>query len=249
MDVFRNIVNDTPCYGRITAKPSKYKYNLQLMIHFYTNYPRPGTFTSPWHSSLQLLYLWDKKVCLSITNAVKCPSLTKNGKLFFLCESPTLDASLPSWWCRINGFHFQLSFWRLKTNLQKKSRQNPNIYSCLFKKVCFHIWGSLESWSLHRPFTKNLVKLSFDSTEIKSPLDTNLHVVDFSNPLQLLDPMEGQLVQHLHLGLHLCLANVDELYARTSSKAVMAKSLAVLTMAFLASTLVMTPGGREGGIR
>ena len=52
MDVFRNIVNDTPCYGRITAKPSKYKYNLQLMIHFYTNYPRPGTFTSPSHSSL-----------------------------------------------------------------------------------------------------------------------------------------------------------------------------------------------------
>ena len=41
---------------------------------------------------------------------------------------------------------------------------------------------------------------------------------------------EGQLIQGLDLGLHLRLANVDELYARTSSS---------LTMAFLTSTLVM----------
>ena len=33
-----------------------------------------------------------------------------------------------------------------------------------------------------------------------------------------------------------------------AAEPVMAKSLAVLTMAFLASTLVMTPGGREGGL-
>ena len=73
-------------------------------------------------------------------------------------------------------------------------------------------------------------------------------MVDFPDPLQLLDSSEGQLVQGLDLGLHLRLANVDDLSGQ-AAEPVMAKSMAVLTMAFLASTLVMTPGGREGGIR
>ena len=42
--------------------------------------------------------------------------------------------------------------------------------------------------------------------------------MDFPDPHQLLDSSEGQLVQGLDLGLHLHLANVDELYARTSSR-------------------------------
>ena len=71
-------------------------------------------------------------------------------------------------------------------------------------------------------------------------------MVDFPDPLQLLDSTEGQLVQGLDLGLHLRLANVDDLSGQ-AAEPVMAKSMAVLTMAFLASTLVMTPGGREGG--
>ena len=58
-------------------------------------------------------------------------------------------------------------------------------------------------------------------------------MVDFPDPLQLLDSSEGQLIQGLDLGLHLRLANIDELYARTSSS---------LTMAFLTSTLVMASG-------
>ena len=43
-------------------------------------------------------------------------------------------------------------------------------------------------------------------------------MVDFPYSLQLLDSSEGQLVQGLDLGLHLRLANLDELYARTSSR-------------------------------
>ena len=46
-------------------------------------------------------------------------------------------------------------------------------------------------------------------------------MVDFPDPLQLVDSSEGQLVQGLHLWLHFRLANVDvdvELYARTSSR-------------------------------
>ena len=58
MDIFRNIENDTFGYGGITAKQSKYQERLQLMI-------------CPDYSTVQLLYLWDKKVCLSITNENK----------------------------------------------------------------------------------------------------------------------------------------------------------------------------------
>ena len=71
-------------------------------------------------------------------------------------------------------------------------------------------------------------------------------MVDFPDPLQLLDSTEGQLVQGLDLRLHLRLANVDELSTRTSSRTSNGKVLGGLDDAFLASTLVMTPGGREG---
>ena len=46
------------------------------MIYSYTNCRCKGTFIYPDYSSVQLFYLGDKKVCLSITNAGECPSLT-----------------------------------------------------------------------------------------------------------------------------------------------------------------------------
>ena len=76
MDIFRNIENDTFGYGGITAKQSKYQERPQLMISSFTNRWYPGTFIYPDYSTVQLLYLWDKNVRLSITNAIKCPSLT-----------------------------------------------------------------------------------------------------------------------------------------------------------------------------
>ena len=80
MDIFRNIRNDTFGYGGITAKRPKHQERPQLMICSFTNCWYPGTFIYPDYWTAQLLYLWDKKVRLSITNAIKCPSLTKNKR-------------------------------------------------------------------------------------------------------------------------------------------------------------------------
>ena len=76
MDIYRNIRNDTLGYGGITAKQSKHQEIPQLMICSFTNCWYPGTFIYPDYSTVQLLYLWNKKVRLSITDAIKCPSLT-----------------------------------------------------------------------------------------------------------------------------------------------------------------------------
>ena len=76
MDIFRKIRNDTFGYGKITAKRSKLQEIPQLMICSFADCWYPGTFIYPYYSTVQFLYLWDKKVRLSVTNAIKCPSLT-----------------------------------------------------------------------------------------------------------------------------------------------------------------------------
>ena len=58
------------------------------MIYSYTNCRCKGTFIYPNYSSVQLFYLGDKKVCLSITNAITCPSLTKNKRAGFSLGNP-----------------------------------------------------------------------------------------------------------------------------------------------------------------
>ena len=64
------------------------------MIYSYTNCRCKGTFIYPDYSSVQLFYLGDKKVCLSITNAITCPSLTKNKRAGFSLGNPHIGHSL-----------------------------------------------------------------------------------------------------------------------------------------------------------
>ena len=64
------------------------------MIYSYTNCRCKGTFIYPDYSSVQLFYLGDKKVCLSITNATTCPSLTKNKRAGFSLGNPHIGHSL-----------------------------------------------------------------------------------------------------------------------------------------------------------
>ena len=64
------------------------------MICSFTNCWYPGTFIYPYYSTVQLLYLWDKKVRLSITNAIKCPSLT----LFFQTMKNHIQSLLKIVW-------------------------------------------------------------------------------------------------------------------------------------------------------
>ena len=71
MDIFWNSENDTLGYGGITAKQSKYQEGLQSMICSFTYRWYPGTFIYPDYSTVRLLYLWDKNVLLSITNAAQ----------------------------------------------------------------------------------------------------------------------------------------------------------------------------------
>ena len=74
-------------------------------------------------------------------------------------------------------------------------------------------------------------------------------MVDFPDPLQLLDSTEGQLVQGLDLRLHLRLANVDELYARTSSRTSDGKVLGSLDDGLSRQHLGHDTWGGERGIR
>ena len=75
-------------------------------------------------------------------------------------------------------------------------------------------------------------------------------MVDFPDPLQLLDSTEGQLVQGLDLRLHLRLANVDELNTRTSSRTSDGKVLGGLDDCLSRQHLGHdTWGEGEGGIR
>ena len=60
---------------------------------------------------------------------------------------------------------------------------------------------------------------------------------------------EGQLIQGLDLGLHLRLANVDELYARTSSRTSDGKVLGSLDDGLCRQHLCHDTWGEGGGIR
>ena len=62
MDILRNIENDTFGYCGVTAIRSKYQERLQLTICSFNNCRYLGTFKYPDYSTVQLLYLWDKKV-------------------------------------------------------------------------------------------------------------------------------------------------------------------------------------------
>ena len=72
-------------------------------------------------------------------------------------------------------------------------------------------------------------------------------MVDFPDPLQLLDSTEGQLVQGLDLGPHFRLANVDELYTRTSSRTSDGKVLGSLDDGLCRQHLGNDTWGEGGG--
>ena len=89
MDIFRIIRNDTFGYGGITAKRSKHQERPLLMICSFSNcwYPEVPSSTQ---STLQLLYLWDEKVPLSIA------SVLRTGSMGHLSKSPTTISKISS---------------------------------------------------------------------------------------------------------------------------------------------------------
>ena len=159
MDIFRNIRNDTFGYGGITAKRSKHQERPLLMICSFTNCWYPGTSIYPYYSTVHLLYLWDKKVRLSVTNAIKCPSLTKNKRAFFSLAKPNIWHFPFKVMMDNNYFFVTLNCYHQRTTLQRKSRQKPNSSSCLFEVVYLGICRSLVGGGAHWTFSKNLTKL------------------------------------------------------------------------------------------
>ena len=80
----------------------------------------------PDYSTVQLLYLWDKKVRLSITNAIKCPSLTKNKRAVFSLAKPNIWHFPFKVMMDNNYFFVTLNCYHQRTTLQRKPRQKPN---------------------------------------------------------------------------------------------------------------------------
>ena len=186
------------------------------MIYSYTNCRCKGTFIYPDYSSVQLFYLGDKKVCLSITNAITCPSLTKNKRAGFSLGNPHIGHSLFTLMMENKWIFLFIEMLAPENDFAKAIKTKPKhikmfIWSCVFWYLKIP-WRWKYSLNLHQEPGKVIILI-----QQKSALDSNLHVVEFPDPLQLLDPQEGQLVQRLHLRLHLCLADVDELYTWTCS--------------------------------
>ena len=73
-----------------------------------------------------LLYLWDKKVCLSITKSIKCPSLTKNKRAVFSLAKPNIWHFPFKAMMENNYFFVTLHCYHQRTTLQRKPRQKPN---------------------------------------------------------------------------------------------------------------------------
>ena len=161
MDILRNIGNDTFGYCGITAKRSKYQERLQLMICSFTNCRWPGTFKYPGYSTVQMLYLWDKKIRLSITNAVRCPSIT----LFFQTTKKHIHSLLEIVW----GMNLEIvrDEFTYKTGLDIKNYVlDPN--SDVDENIYIYIWFFVANLSKN---TK--INLSSESVKTKEHNESN----------------------------------------------------------------------------
>ena len=133
------------------------------MICSFTNCWYPGTLEViyPDYSTVQLLYLWDKKVQLSITNAIKCPSLTA---IFLDNEKKHSKLSIIVWEMSLDTFWDKFTY--------KNKFRHQKLF--LGPQCCCWKWNFFD-WFLEANSSKNTkINLSSKSVKIKEHKLSNI---------------------------------------------------------------------------